>query len=297
MRKAVLLTVLLFAAPAGAVLPPPSEGFPTDELVSEARGAASAPDQPSRIYAVQGPELKSRLSTALSHAHGLTPRTDFWAGYLFEVCVEVDSEESRKVVVLLRYGRDGDVPSRVEVRGPERPRGEAGVPFYWLGRATSSESLGVLGTLLKDVRADHDAAELTRAVGLLGGGDVVVLLRDLTRRSPSALVRARAAVALLRHPAQAGFVAGIVLDPAEPEDVRRAAAEGLAASRDADARALLLTVYAKSADPEVRRLVKEALPGKGAEVASWPRSSRGETLSTLKPGGSSPAHGPQDHPR
>src|ERR1041385_7358741 len=67
LRTNPLLALLPLAAPAGAVLPPPSEGLPPeDSLVAESRGGG-APERPSRIYTVQGPELKARLSTAPFH--------------------------------------------------------------------------------------------------------------------------------------------------------------------------------------------------------------------------------------
>jgi len=62
---------------------------------------------------------------------------------------------------------------------------------------------------------------------------------------------------------------------------------------------VLGTIDAKAQDPDVRRLVKVAMQsaGKGTEVAPWPRSSRGETLSTLKPSSSSPPRGLPDRSR
>lgn len=304
MRTNPLLAVLLLAAPAGAVLPPPSEGIsPEDSLVAESRGA-SAPERPSRIYSVQGPELKTRLSTALLHAHALSPRTEFWAGYTFETCASTDPDalaselavsggpaDVHKAVVLLRYGRDDASPQRVEVRASRTQRGEAGLPVYWLGRAGHEESLSLLLSLMKGVRVEHDAGELTGAIGLHGGADVVAVLRDLARRSTFASARARAAAALVHHPEQSGFVAGIVLDEGEAPEVRRAAADALAGSRDPDARAILSSIYAQTSDAELRRVVKESALGKGWEVAVWPRSSRGEALSTLKTSSSSPPHG------
>jgi len=63
--------------------------------------------------------------------------------------------------------------------------------------------------------------------------------------------------------------------------------------------ALDMQAGAKAQDPDVRRLVKVAMQsaGKGTEVAPWPRSSRGETLSTLKPSSSSPPRGLPDRSR
>jgi hypothetical protein len=296
--------VLLLAAPASAVLPPPSEGLSAeDSLVAETRGAA-APERPSRIYSVQGPELKARLATALLHARGQSPRTDFWAGYTFETCASTDPDaiatelavsggiaDVHKAVVLLRFGRDDATPQRVELRASRTPRGEAGLPVYWLGRAARDESLSFLISLMKGARAEHDAGELTGAVGLHGGSEAIGVLRDVARRSVFAAARARAATALVHHPEQSGFVAGIVLDEHELLDVRRAAAEALSGSHDPDARAILSSIYAKSSDAELKRVLKESALGKGWEVAVWPRSSRGEALSTLKQSSSSPPHG------
>jgi hypothetical protein len=279
-RTNPLLALLLLAAPAGAVLPPPSEGVPPeDSLVAESRGAG-APERPSRIYSVQGPELKARLSTALLHARGQSPRTDFWAGYTFETCASTDPDalatelavsgglaDVRKAVVLLRYGRDDASPQRVEVRASRQPRGEAGLPVYWLGRAAHGESLSLLLALMKGVRQEHDAGELTGAIGLHGGAEAVAVLRDVARRSAFVMARVRAA------------------------------ADALSGSHDPDARAILASIYAKTSDADLRRVLKESALGKGWEVAVWPRSSRGDALSTLKTSSSSPPHGLPDRSR
>jgi hypothetical protein len=292
------------------VLPPPSEGVPPeDSLVAESRGAG-APERPSRIYSVQGPELKARLSTALLHARGQSPRTDFWAGYTFETCASTDPDalatelavsgglaDVRKAVVLLRYGRDDASPQRVEVRASRQPRGEAGLPVYWLGRAAHGESLSLLLALMKGVRQEHDAGELTGAIGLHGGAEAVAVLRDVARRSAFVMARVRAAAALARQPEQSGFVAGVLLDENEAPEVRRAAADALSGSHDPDARAILASIYAKTSDADLRRVLKESALGKGWEVAVWPRSSRGDALSTLKTSSSSPPHGLPDRSR
>ena len=78
MRKFPLLALLLLAAPLGAVLPPPPEAAAAGPHVNETRGSA-APERPSRIYSVEGPELKTRLGMALTHSHQQRRRTDFWS--------------------------------------------------------------------------------------------------------------------------------------------------------------------------------------------------------------------------
>jgi hypothetical protein len=297
-----LLAVLLVAAPPlAAVLPPPSaDGTEADLTVTESRGAA-APARPSRIYAIQGkPELKGRLALALAHARGVPRKTDFWVAWVFDADPFPPDTVDEKAVLHLRYAADElSTPQRVEVRGNDKPRGEPGLPVYWLGRVSSGDSFALVTALLKDAKNDHDAGELTRAAGLHANAALLPLLRDTARRSPFPSARARAACALLRDPGQASYVAGLVLDDHEPIELRRAVAEALAASQNAEAHAVLSTIWAKAQDPDVRRLVKDAAlaSGRGTEVAAWPRSSRGEMLSTLKTSSSSPPRGPADRPR
>jgi hypothetical protein len=165
-RKLPLLTVLLVAAPLAAVLPPPAEGGAAEDLVvAEGRGA-SAPERPSRIYAVQGPRLKARLSLALSHARSLSPPTDFWVGYTCDAEAETGTAslalelETRRAVVLIRYRKDESVPERIEVCSVDKPRGEPGLPVYWLGRAPRAEGFTVLRALARGTRIERDRTEV-----------------------------------------------------------------------------------------------------------------------------------------
>ncbi len=165
-RKFPLLTVLLVAAPLAAVLPPPTEGGEREDLVvSEGRGA-SAPERPSRIYAVQGPKLKARLSLALSHARGLSPRTDYWVGYTCDADGETGTDplalelDARRAVVLLRYRKGESSPHRIQIASPEKPRGEPGLPVYWLGRAPRTEGVALLQSLARGTRVERDQTEV-----------------------------------------------------------------------------------------------------------------------------------------
>ena len=113
--------------------------------------------QRDRFIAVDGPDMKSRLETAIKLGRGNSSSSKFWTAYSFDVRpgVAVDAEvigidgsrtfvqsanvstgapaETRNLGVFLLHESGSTAIARVEVYNLERRHEYSGYPVYWLG--------------------------------------------------------------------------------------------------------------------------------------------------------------------
>jgi hypothetical protein len=166
--------------------------------------------------------------------------------------------ETRSLGVFALRDSAGRV-ERIDVFNLARRHEYAGYPVYWLGRAASEESLGFLRGVAEAQtldRSDSPQNEAVWAISLHDDRRVPEVLMHVTRASADEQVRARAVRSLGLPPAAADvreYLAQLVRDEREPLDVRRAAVAAYGRSRDAQALALMQSLYNSQANRELRR--------------------------------------------
>jgi len=246
-----------------------------------------AQQQEQRFTPVEGASLTARQEAARSRASA-AGHARYWTAYAFDVRpgVAVDFEyvsddgrvtinngtfvtgdwdgtrfepavETRNLGVFVLRESDGRV-SRVEVYNLARRRDYAGYPVFWLGRAPAEESLQFLRDLAESGQTNEVAVAAVRALALHDDRRVPEALERVARTSRAEPVRAQAVRSLGTPPASPqtrDFLASLARDAREPAEVRRAAVSALGRARDAQALALLTSLYESFAERELRRTV------------------------------------------
>jgi len=288
MPKTNVVIILLLA------LFPPNAACAT--AANSFQGAPPAGATQARQFTpVEGADLKAKLAEAARLAR---PKGGpFWTAYAFDVRpgvavdpgggefhgsmmssgdthVFVGTSNGRTVetrdlgVFLLREpGREGF--TRMEVYNLARPREYAGHPVYWAGRASNEESLNFLRSLV-DANQKPDLRERAAlALALHDDARVVPMLKELVGGSRVEGVRSTAIFWLGQSGGQIPYLAGIVRDSKEDEDLRRAAAHAIGASRDQEALSTLQGLYASSLPEEVKRGVIHAVAENADRAAAY----------------------------
>ncbi|HEX8335559.1 MAG TPA: HEAT repeat domain-containing protein [Pyrinomonadaceae bacterium] len=167
--------------------------------------------------------------------------------------------ETRSLGVFALRDSSGRV-ERIDVFNLARRHEYAGHPVYWLGRAANEESLnflrGVAVTPVPD--SSHSPQnEAVWAVSLHDDRRVPEVLMNIARApTTDEHVRARAVRSLGLPPvsdAVRDYLAQLVRDERELPDVRRAAVAAYGRSRDAQALALMQSLYNSNANKDLRR--------------------------------------------
>ena len=166
--------------------------------------------------------------------------------------------ETRSLGVFALRASGGRV-ERIDVFNLARRHEYAGYPVYWLGRAVNEESLnflrGIAVTQILD-RSHSPQTEAVWAISLHDDRRVSEVLIQIARTSTDEQVRARA-VRSLGFPPVADtvreYLAQLVRDERESQDVRRAAVAAYGRSRDAQALALMQSLYNSNANRDLRR--------------------------------------------
>ena len=165
--------------------------------------------------------------------------------------------ETRSLGVFALRDSAGRV-ERIDVFNLARRHEYAGYPVYWLGRAANEESLGFLrGIAVTPTVSSHSPQnEAVWAVSLHDDRRVPEVLMQVARTSGDEHVRARA-VRSLGFPPVADpvreYLAQLIRDEREVQEVRRAAVAAYGRSRDAQALALMQSLYNSNANQELRR--------------------------------------------
>jgi hypothetical protein len=166
--------------------------------------------------------------------------------------------ETRSLGVFALRDSGGRV-ERVDVFNLARRHEYAGHPVYWMGRAANEESLNFLRGLAvaNDAGArDSLASEAVRAISLHDDRRVPEVLMQVARTSAEEQVRARAVRSLGTPPlpdAVREYLAQLARDERESLDVRRAAIAAYGRARDAQALALMQSLYGSLTNRDLRR--------------------------------------------
>ncbi len=219
---------------------------------------------------VEGGDLASRLASARQQARSRassTPARSYWVAYGFPVRpkvavdVVIDSgkatqtelgvmtgnvgeHETRNLGVFLLYSESGgDMPERVEVYNLDRQRDYEGFPVYWLGRAQSAESLGLLRRLVTQPSGKTLDENLTQAVALHDDPQAESMLEELARKAPSEAGRVRAIFWLGRLGGHLPLLSALARDAGEALSVRQESVRAISKGSDPQALTTLRDLY------------------------------------------------------
>jgi hypothetical protein len=166
--------------------------------------------------------------------------------------------ETRSLGVFALRDSAGRV-GRIDIFNLARRHEYAGYPVYWMGRAVNEESLNFLRTVAETQRLDRSDSPQNEAVWAISLHDdrrVSEVLMHVARTSAEEHVRARAVRSLGFPPvadAVREYLAQLARDERESLDVRRSAVSAYGRSRDAQALALMQSLYNSNANRELRR--------------------------------------------
>jgi hypothetical protein len=166
--------------------------------------------------------------------------------------------ETRSLGVFALRDSGGRV-ERIDIFNLARRHEYAGYPVYWLGRAPNEESLGFLrGVAVSDRSGGQEslALEAVRAISLHDDRRVPEVLTQVARTTPDEDVRARAVRSLGTPPvadAVREYLAQLARDDRESLKVRGAAITAYGRSRDAQALALMQSLYGSLTNRDLRR--------------------------------------------
>ncbi len=227
---------------------------------------------------VDGPDLTSRAASAISR--GAAQGGNFWLAYTFAVRpgvlfdtvvigpggsrMSIDGRafataplETRNLGVFLLYDGATRRAIRAEVYNLDRSRDYFGYPVYWLGRASTDESLPFLRNLLNAMQSYESSRRVVDAIGAHDDPQAAKMLQDIVRSVRIERVRT-AAVSWLGHASgQTDFLADLVRDERESAPVRREAAEAL--GEGAASSSLLQNLYRSVTHREVKAELLEAM--------------------------------------
>jgi len=239
---------------------------------------------------VEGNDLQARLDAAQAQARTVSR---YWAAYKFPVrpnvavdAVSINSmgietqvgiitgnvgeHETRSLGVFLLYEERELL--RVEIYNLERERNYEGWPVYWLGEADASESLTLLGTLVRQTNNETIGGKIVEGIAVHENPRVEELLTELTRSSPLVAVRAEAVFNLGRFGRNLALVEEVAGDGREHMHVRQQAIMAIGKSRlpgsldalrrlagvvkEHSLREAIVNATAKSRDPDAKELLK-----------------------------------------
>lgn len=244
--------------------------------------ASAQADRRQSFIQVDGPDLKSRLGSAIKQGRSRSPQTRFWTAYSFDVRPRiaidiqiVDSNtninittgtvdagsryETRNVGVFLLHDAEGKSVVRSELYNLDRPREYAGHPVYWLGRGGNEESLDLLKSLIDNTRSAEVAENLTDAIAVHDYPRVEAMLKDLIRASSIEKVRQTAVSWLPRFPGNVAFLADLIRNDKESPGVREEAAEAIGETDEPDALKTLQNLFSSVTNREIRRELLDSI--------------------------------------
>jgi hypothetical protein len=167
--------------------------------------------------------------------------------------------ETRSLGVFALRDSAGRV-ERIDVFNLARRHEYSGYPVYWMGRAANEESLNFLRAVAVTQVLDRSHSPQNEAVWAISLHDdrrVPEVLMNVARTpTTDEHVRARAVRSLGLPPvsdAVREYLAQLARDERELQDVRRAAVSAYGRSRDAQALALMQSLYNSNANRDLRR--------------------------------------------
>ena len=247
-----------------------------------------------KFIRVEGDDLQVRLAAAQTQARAAS-RHRYWAAYKFPVRpnVSVDAvsissigveaqvgiitgnvgeHETRSLGVFLLYGESELL--QVEIYNLERERNYEGWPVYWLGEVGATESLTLLGSLIRATKNEVMGGKLVDAIALHESPQVAELLSELARSSPLVAVRAGAVFCLGRFGENLALVEEVAGDGREHTHVRKQAIMAIGKSRSPGAVDALRRLVDEVEEPFLREAMVNA-------VAKTRHPDAGELLKAL----------------
>ncbi|HKY03497.1 MAG TPA: HEAT repeat domain-containing protein [Blastocatellia bacterium] len=276
--KLLMISLLACAVVSGAAVALLNENADT----ASAYAGITQGDRRQSFIRVDGPDLKSKLASAIKQGRSRSPQTRFWAAYSFDVrprvaidlqiidsstniditsgTVEAGSRyETRNVAVFLLYDAEGNSVVRSELYNLDRPREYAGHPVYYLGRGGNEESLDLLKSMIDETRSAEVAKKLTLAIAVHDYPRVETMLKDLIRASTVEQVRKMAVSWLPRFPGNIAFLSDIVRNDKESLAVREEAAEAIGETDEPEALKTLQSLYSSVTNRDIRRELLDSI--------------------------------------
>jgi HEAT repeat protein len=270
-------------------------GAATAEAATAAAALSSAAQDkgvtPASFIQVEGADLNAKLAAAAQRARAGTRQTPYWTAYSFDVRpgVAVDPAsggtfhgsmngyggiyvfsgttasgmtiETRNLGVFLLRSPTSNAITRMEIYNLDRRREYSGYPVYFTGRANNEESLNFLRGIAEGApapSAGRDGVLNERAALALSLHDdprVAGVLKDFVRTSKNRRVRSASVFWLGQIGGEVPFLADIVRNANEEQELRKQAAHAIGESRDRAALATLQTLYASATERELRKSI------------------------------------------
>lgn len=243
--------------------------------------------QRERFVTVEGADLRAKMETALRMGRGLSPQTRFWLAYSFDVRpgVAVDLEmgkfsgsmhtyddlsvfmgkangvtvETRNLGIFLLYEPDAGTPVRLEIYNLDRQREYSGYPVYWLGRGGNEESLNQLRQLVTTNRVRNLSEHGVVAIALHDDPRVSSVLKNFVSTSSEHDVRRTAVYWIGYVGGETAYLADLVRNERETEEVRETAAYAIGISKDSAALNTLTDLYRTIPNREIKRKLIHAI--------------------------------------
>jgi HEAT repeat protein len=241
-------------------------------------GALSGTPQQPGFIPVPGASLAGKLDAAVKQARAANPQARFWTAWAFDVRpgVAVDYEwrgkegrrvsgegfnvsfdgkvETRNLAVFLLHEPGGAGPARVEVYNLERQRDYNALPVFWLGRASTDESLSYLRQLVESQQASKKVSEHSVvALALHDDARVSGILKQFVRSLPGKEVRQAAVFWLGQLGGETAYLAELVAAEQEPLELRKQAAFAIGVGPDSGALAALQHLYQTATHRELKK--------------------------------------------
>ena len=235
---------------------------------------------------VEGADLMSKLNAA--QARGRSGQTPYWSAYTFDVRpgIAVDPNvrdfngsihtigdssvfvgttaggitvETRNLAIFLLRDPAANQITRMEVYNLERKREYSSYPVYWMGRANNEESLNYLRALAAASPLDILGERAVLGISLHDDARVGGMLKGFIGSSPNQQIRSSAVYWLGQVGGEQVFLATLVRNEAEDQQLRRSAAHAIGQSRDRGSVATLIGLYESTKDRELRRSIISAV--------------------------------------
>jgi HEAT repeat protein len=242
--------------------------------------AGAAPAQRDRFITIEGPDLKSKIESAVRQ--GRARSAAFFVAYGFDVRpgVAVDADvnefrgttntfsgasvsigtsrgatvETRNLGIFMLYDAEGRQVTRVEVYNLERQREYGGYQVYWAGRASNQESLDLMRSLAESGQP-RTAERAVMAIGLHDDQRVGSILKEMFRGVKQEKVRSGAIFWLGQIGGEQPFLAEVARDENESVKVRKEAVFSIGISKDEGSLAALKNLYDATTNREVKKQI------------------------------------------
>jgi hypothetical protein len=276
MRKLKALTVVAAILTLGAIVCP-GLSFTKTSRTSEPRAGIQRPD----FIPVEGPDLKSRIGSAIERAHAAGRKSPFWTAFStdvrsgvrvddsvqdLEVLLDIPSEaniprltsatapsEARDPAFFLLHEPDGDSVTRVEVYDLAGQRDYGGYPVYWLGHVKSGESLEFFQGVIETNRSPRVVERSVMVIALHNDSRVPSILKSYVQVSANKRVRGAALLGLGQVGGEESFLAGLVSDEQQSTELRKQAALSLGICRDKTVLPEIQNIYEAVSQQEVKK--------------------------------------------